>query len=105
MLLFLLLFAILASPTAIPAPSVSPHSAGSLPPISPDELYSRRALRRARLLIQMRVMEMREGRLECIREALRHQLPSALWQELPSPSRGTPDARSAAEKCEQAGPF
>jgi hypothetical protein len=90
---------------AAPSPSAAPTPPAQVAPLSPDELYSRRALRRARLLIQMRVMEMREERLECIREALRHQLPSALWPELPSPSRGTPDARSAAEKCEQAGPF
>lgn len=52
--------------------------------ISPDALFSRRALRRAKLLIQMRVMEFREEQLECIRRALRGRLPEALWPQLPS---------------------
>jgi hypothetical protein len=103
MLLFFLL-GFVAGPAA-PSASAAPTPPAQVVPVSPDELYSRRALRRARLLIQMRVMEMREERLECIKEALRHQLPGVLWQELPSPSRGTPDARSVAEKCEQASPF
>jgi hypothetical protein len=103
MLLFFLL-GFVAGPAA-PSASAAPPPPAQVAPVSPDELYSRRALRRARLLNQIRVMEVREERLECIKEALRHQLPSVLWQELPSSSRGTPDARSAAEKCEQASPF
>jgi hypothetical protein len=112
MRLLLLLYSLLGpsapAPTTAgsPPPSPSAHAADVAPaPLSADELFSRRAMRRARLLIQMRVMELREERLECIKEALRRQLPSALWDEVPSPSRGTPNARSAAEKCEQAGPF
>ncbi len=49
--------------------------------------------------IQMRVMQLREERLECVREALRRRLPDALWAEVPSPSRGAADAASVAERC------
>lgn len=77
-----------------------PAATASPPPISSDALYSRRALRRAKLLIQMRVMEMREERLECIRAALLRRLPDALWAEVPSPDRGVSDARAVAIRCE-----
>jgi hypothetical protein len=77
-----------------------PVATASPPPLSPDALYSRRALRRAKLLIQMRVMQLSEERLECIRAALLRRLPEALWPEVPSPDRGTPDARAAAARCE-----
>jgi hypothetical protein len=97
-----LLIALLASPTAAASP-VGPSHATARPspaPLTPEELFSRRALRRARLLIQMRVMQFREERLECIREALRRRLPDSLWPEEPTPSRGTPDARTAVARCE-----
>lgn len=45
---------------------------------SPDELYSRRALRRARLLIEMRLLELRYARLECVRQAILRNLPKDL---------------------------
>jgi hypothetical protein len=48
----------------------------------------------------MRVMQLSEERLECIRAALLRRLPEALWPEVPSPDRGTPDARAAAARCE-----
>ncbi|MGA8576996.1 MAG: hypothetical protein WB609_15090 [Candidatus Cybelea sp.] len=75
-----------------PAPTASPA-------LSPDELFSRRALRRARLLIQMRMFQLRDERLECIREALLRRLPDALWPELPTPTRGTPNAATAVAHC------
>jgi len=81
-----------------PAPS-RPAASPSPAVISPDSLYSRRALRRARLLIQMRVMQLRDERLECVREALRRRLPDALWAEVPSPSRGAADAAAVVERC------
>jgi len=68
-------------------------------PLTPDELFSRRALRRARLLIQMRLMQLRDERLECVREALLRQLPDALWPEVPSPSRGSANSAAATAKC------
>jgi hypothetical protein len=51
----------------------------------------------------MRMLQLRDERLECVREALRRQLPNALWPEVPSPSRGSTDAAAAAEQC--AKPF
>jgi len=83
-----------AAATARPAPSPAPGAA-----LAPEELFSRRAMRRARLLIQMRLFQLREERLECVREALRRQLPDALWPEEPSPWRGAADASEAAAKC------
>jgi hypothetical protein len=85
-----------ASPVAQSHATVSPSPA----PLTPEELFSRRALRRARLLIQMRVMQFREERLECIRAALRRRLPDSLWPEEPTPSRGIPNARAAVAHCE-----
>jgi hypothetical protein len=90
--------------------AAAPASAGSPPPsrataspsaapLSPEEVFSRRALRRARLLIQMRMMQLRDERLECVREALRRQLPDALWPEVPSPARGSANPATAAEHC------
>jgi hypothetical protein len=48
----------------------------------------------------MRVMQFREERLECVRAALRRQLPDSLWPEEPTPSRGIPNARAAVAHCE-----
>jgi hypothetical protein len=100
MRLFLLISLLLAS--AAPASPVAQSRATARPsPASlPEELFSRRALRRARLLIQMRVLQFHEERLECIRAALRRQLPDSLWPEEPAPSRGIPNARTALARCE-----
>jgi hypothetical protein len=46
--------------------------------LSPDELYSRRALRRARFIIEMRLLELRKERLECVRQAILRNLPPDL---------------------------
>lgn len=45
---------------------------------SPDDLYSRRALRRVRFIIEMRLLELRKERLECVREAILRNLPPDL---------------------------
>jgi hypothetical protein len=98
-----LIATLLASAPVNAAPAVTsrPATASSPAAISPEELFSRRALRRARLLIQMRMLQLRDERLECVREALTRQLPSALWAEQPSPSRGTSSAAVAAARCSQ----
>ncbi|HEY6484795.1 MAG TPA: hypothetical protein VIX83_00230 [Candidatus Cybelea sp.] len=88
----------LASPA--PGGGGRPLARASPEPLSADALFSRRALRRARLLIQMRVMQLRDERLECIRAVLERRLPSALWEEVPSASRGAADARADVAKCE-----
>jgi len=97
-LLAALLIARSASPetgaTARPAARQAARAA-----LDPEELFSRRALRRARLLIQMRLFELREARLECVREALRRGLPDALWPEEPLPWHRAADASEAAAKC------
>jgi hypothetical protein len=41
-------------------------------------MLSRRALRHARLLIEMRMLELRDERLECIRRAILRRLPPEL---------------------------
>ncbi|MBV9332765.1 MAG: hypothetical protein JO146_02035 [Candidatus Eremiobacteraeota bacterium] len=99
--LFILIAALLAatpSSPASPAPSRTTASPSPLP-LTPEEVFSRRALRRARLLIQMRMLQLRDERLDCVREALRRQLPDALWPEVPSPARGSANAATAAEHC------
>ncbi|HEV3092025.1 MAG TPA: hypothetical protein VGX91_11365 [Candidatus Cybelea sp.] len=103
-----LLLSIVLALGAAPAPSAPPSTAprafpaaASTGPLSPDALFSRRALRRARLLVQMRLMQLRDERLECIRAALERRLPGALWEEVPGPERGAADVREAAEKCEE----
>jgi hypothetical protein len=102
MIQLFVLFAVLAG-SAAPAPSAGDRPAERPSPaaLSPDALFSRRALRRARLLIQMRLLQLHEERLECVREALLRRLPAALWPEEPSPSRGTPDAATAVARCDQ----
>ena len=83
--------------------SAAPVGSGTPAPktLSPEELFSRRALRQARLILQMRLLQLRDERLDCIRAALLRQLPDALWQEEPTPSRGSRDAASAASRCAQ----
>ncbi len=83
-LLALLSILLAARPAAVPSPSAAPAAAASIAPLSPDALYSRRALRRARLLIQMRMLQFREERLECVRAALLRQLPVALRPQEPT---------------------
>ena len=99
------LFALLAILLAAAPANQPPHSRPTASPtpatLSPDEIFSRRALRRARLIIQMRMFQLRDERLECVREALLRRLPDALWPELPSPSRGTSDAAAAVARCDQ----
>ncbi len=86
-----------ASPAPLATPRPAPGPAAGAP--APEELFSRRAMRRARLLIEMRLFQLREERLECVREALRRRLPDALWPEEPTPWRGAADASEAAAKC------
>jgi hypothetical protein len=99
--LFILMAMLLAAapPTTGSPPGTRPTATPSHAALTPEEVFSRRALRRARLLIQMRMLQLRDERLECVREALRRQLPDALWPEVPSPTRGSANAAAAAEHC------
>jgi hypothetical protein len=80
----LILLSVLLAALPVAAPSPSARASATAPPLSPDALYSRRALRRARLLIQMRMLQFREERLECVRAALLRQLPPALRPQEPT---------------------
>lgn len=73
-----------AHPVASSSPSAKPAAGSPSLPLSPDALYSRRALRRAKILIQMRMLQFREERLECVRAALLRQLPPALRPQEPT---------------------
>jgi len=97
--LFSLLLAVTPATAQTPPPphAVAPHPT---PILTPDQLFSRRALRQARLLIQMRLLQLRDERLECVREALMRQLPAELWPEPPPPMRGSSGA-TAVGRCSQ----
>jgi hypothetical protein len=100
----LVLLALLAAPVAATAPSAGPGRPAASPSpgaLSPVALFSRRALRRARLLIQMRLLQLHDERLECVRAALLRRLPDALWPEEPTPTRGTPDVATAVARCDE----
>jgi len=73
------LLSMLLAPTPTPSPA----------PLTADQLLSRHALRQARLLIQMRMLQLQDERLECIRQALLNRLPEALRPGPPSPSGGS----------------
>jgi hypothetical protein len=92
-------------------PSPKPQAAASAP-AAPGDLFSKRALRRARLIIQMRMLELREERLECVRAAILRRLPPDLQpgrtgesakgvKQSSAPSATTP--RSAISKSEDCG--
>jgi hypothetical protein len=71
------LVAAIAFSTAPAGPPRAP--AASAPPSERiDRVLSKRALRRAKLLIQLRLYELRDERLQCVREAILQRLPSDL---------------------------
>lgn len=43
--------------------------------LSAEDLYSRRALRRARIILELKLMELRAERLERVRKALEKHVP------------------------------
>lgn len=60
-----------------------------------DQLLSKRALRRAKLLIQLRLYELRDERLECVRMAILRRLPADLRPQ--EPVHGCLEAQSSPE--------
>jgi hypothetical protein len=44
-------------------------------PISATDLYSRRALRRARIILELKLMELRKEHLERVRKAIEQHVP------------------------------
>ena len=82
-----------AQPLGKATPSPRPSAASTLP----DELFSRRAVRHARLLIQMRMLQLRDERLECVREAILRRLPPELRPTgSPAPAVKQSDAARAS---------
>jgi len=58
-------------------------SARLAPPPTASDLYSRRALRRARTILQLKLLELREERLDFILRALERHIPiEVLLKEL-----------------------
>ncbi|MBV8344773.1 MAG: hypothetical protein JO190_07240 [Candidatus Eremiobacteraeota bacterium] len=92
MMKVLALLSVLLAARSGASPSPAARPAATAPPLTPDALYSRRALRRARLLIQMRMLQFREERLECVRAALSRQLPPALRPQEPTTWTATQNA-------------
>jgi hypothetical protein len=62
-----------ASPTA--AAGQRPHPHPGPPGAYGPSLYSPRALRRAKLLLQFRMLELRKARLERVRKAIEDRIP------------------------------
>lgn len=71
---FLLAVALALATPASPQPARR-HPSAALGPATPETLFSHRALRQARLILQMRLLQLREERLECVRSAILHHLP------------------------------
>lgn len=76
-------------------PHASTRPGAALRPEQMEELLSKRALRRARLLIQLRLYELRDERLECVRKAILRRLPRDLRPQ--DPLRHCLEADSPAE--------
>ncbi|MDQ2991467.1 MAG: hypothetical protein M3R30_01435, partial [Candidatus Eremiobacteraeota bacterium] len=74
-----LVYILLASP-ATAKDKYQHRTVGAAPP--PVGLYSPRALKRVRTILEMRLMELRAARLECVRETLERVLfgtTSEIW--------------------------
>lgn len=69
------LVAAIAFSTAPRAPRGRTSPSPAIQSQSLDQLLSKRALRRAKLLIQLRLYELHDERLECVRMAILRRLP------------------------------
>jgi hypothetical protein len=56
-------------------PARRAHAAPTSPPVAAETLYSRRALRRARNILQLKMLELRLQRLERVRKAIERGIP------------------------------
>ncbi len=89
----------LVTAIAFSSASVKPHAPASPAPGAQfqrvDQLLSKRALRRAKLVIQLRLYELRDERLGCVRKAILRRLP---WDLRPQdPLRDCLEADSPAD--------
>lgn len=74
----------LTSVLFLTAATQKPPARTQAPPAIPlHELYSKRALRRARIILQLQMLELRAERLERLSKALRRNLPGTLLTPLP----------------------
>jgi hypothetical protein len=70
---FLLALALALAAPASPQPAGRPSVTPS--PMPAETLFSRRALRQARLILQMRLLQLHGERLECVKSAIIQRLP------------------------------
>lgn len=47
----------------------------SPPPVAADQIYSKRALRRAQMILELKLLELRRERLERVRKAILNNVP------------------------------
>jgi len=82
------LWAATPRPHESPKPAPAPHRAAMTRREDPDGLYSRRALRRVRLILQLRMLELRKAHLERVRQAVEQHLSvdRLLQEDEPSPA-------------------
>lgn len=50
-----------------------PHP--SPPPVAADQIYSKQALRRAKIIVELKLLELRRERLERVRKAILNNVP------------------------------
>jgi hypothetical protein len=94
--LFVLLLVVFTATAAEPLGKERPApQPASTAPSPPTPLLSPRAIRRARLLIELRMLELRRERLECVREAILRRLPPDLR---PTGSLAPPVKQSGAAR-------
>ena len=62
-------------PAAARVPRHGPTRRTVSAPLSAASLYSARALRRARMILQLKLLELREERLERVRKAIERRVP------------------------------
>ena len=84
-----------AAPRAHETPHAGPAAKQSV--TDPDALYSARALRRARLIVQLQLLELRKAHLERVRRAIEAHLPvdRIIEQDTPLPI-ASPNQRGRA---------
>ena len=68
---------IIGAPPAPAKDRPSTHSRIAHATPAPSQLYSRRALRRAQLIVQLRLLALKKARLQAIEAAIRRRLEAA----------------------------
>lgn len=83
---------VLATAALAPLAAVSHPATNPTPPpaVAPEALFSRGAMRRARILLQLRLLQLREERLGCLRSILIRRLPPEALGAGGEPETGEP---------------